>query len=179
MCDYKNRPPLIYPPPMWEPFLHHITRRHHCPEWNFRCLQVHTCESMSDVAQVSAWRKRRWNHVGNISTVVKQIIAKEMMDYCTYFNVQEHISITTPRYLNLQYFKVIIQFNILRWHAYMKTNEISCSEDWSNILSLSQSLSSPFFISPGTWHHAPLSWHFKQLRATSQADCVTQTLMWP
>jgi hypothetical protein len=48
---------------------------------------------MSDVAQVSAWRKRRWNHVGNISTVVKQIIAKEMMDYCTYFNVQENISI--------------------------------------------------------------------------------------
>jgi hypothetical protein len=65
---------------------------------------------MSDVAQVSAWRKRRWNHVGNISTVVKQIIAKEMMDYCTYFNVQENISITTPRYLNLKYFKV---FNLI------------------------------------------------------------------
>lgn len=61
---------------------------------------------MSDVAQVSAWRKRRWNHVGNIS--IKQIMAKEMMDYCTYFNVQENISITNPRYL--KYFKV---FNLI------------------------------------------------------------------
>ena len=113
--NYKRRAPQMYPPPRRGPFLHISAPyylRHHCPECHFRCLQVHTFESMSDVAQVSAWRNE-----GGIMWKTHPLLGQKKCKkkYLYYIHTAMYKNYIIKEYLHHNQHSMIFYNDMLHW----------------------------------------------------------------